>query len=155
MNAKDHIILTYLRQNARIRITRIANETGIPVSTVFDRLRFFEKAFIKKYSTLIDFSRLGYDVRAFISISIPIGERDRLRDYLIESKHINSIFKINNGFNFLIDSAFYSIQDLEEFIDDLESKFNISKKYIFYIIDELKREEFVGDGKIFMEGRRK
>ena len=155
MNPKDHLILTYLRQNARTRITRIAKETGMPISTVFDRIRYFEGRLIKKYATLIDFSKLGYDVRAFISLGIPIEQRNRLRDYLLENSSINSIFKINNGFNFLVDAAFYSLHHLEEFMDDLDSKFNINKKYIFYIIEELKREDFVGDGKIFLEGGKK
>ncbi len=39
MNQKDLKILAYLRQDARMPLTSMSKKTGIPVSTIFDRLR--------------------------------------------------------------------------------------------------------------------
>ena len=42
-STKDAQILSFFRDNARKKITHIASETNIPVTTIYDKVRVHEK----------------------------------------------------------------------------------------------------------------
>ncbi len=145
MNKKDILLLCELRKNARESLTNISKKTGIAISTLFDRLKLQEKELIKKHTALIDFSKLGYTARANISLKVNKEDKKSCLGFLQGHQNINSIYKINNGYDYLVEAVFRNIKDLEEFVEQIEERFNIEKKDVFYIIDELKREEFMAD----------
>jgi len=138
------IILSRLRENGRESLTNMSRKTYIPVTTLHKKLKGFEGEVIKKYVALLDFTRLGFNTRANIVIKVKKELRDQLRDFLIDNKAINSLYRINNGFDFLIEVVFKEIKDVEFFVEQLENNFKIEKKEIYYIIEELRKEEFLG-----------
>jgi hypothetical protein len=50
---------------------------------------------------------------------------------------------VNNGYDFFIEAFFKKIPEMEQFLDLLESRFELDKKEAFYIVDEFKREGFM------------
>ena len=52
---------------------------------------------------------------------------------------------MNNGFTFLIDLIFRDMTMAVDFIEDLEERFDIKKKMVFYVIDEVERERFFSE----------
>lgn len=140
---KDLLVLSYLRRDARESLTRISKQTNIPVSTIFDKIRYTKGRLIKKFTTIIDFQSLGFYARVLILIKAKKEERESIREYMINHKHVNSALRINNNFDFLIEAIFKDIGELEQFNDELESKFNIENRQTFFIIEDVKREEFL------------
>ena len=78
MKQTDLRILAHLRNNARASITGISRKTGIPVSTIFDRIRVYENQLVHKFTALIDFSKLGFNVRANIFLKVELGNRSAI-----------------------------------------------------------------------------
>ena len=148
MDKKDRIFLAYLRTNARETLTFISKKTGIPISTLYDRLRAQENNIITKHTTLIDFTKLGYMCKVNIAIKVDIEDRDAVKDYLIFQNSVNSLFKINNGYDFLIEGVFKHIKDMEDFMETFERKFKVRSKDVHYVIEDLKREAFMSDPEI-------
>lgn len=145
INKKDLTIMQNLRKNARVSLTRMSKETGIPVSTIFDRIKSQEGKLISKYTSLLDFEKLGYSTRAKLCIKVEREDKDELKEYLTRHQAVNSLFRINNGFDFMVEVVFRQIMDLEEFKDKLEDRFRIQECQSYYIIEDLKREEFLTD----------
>ncbi|MBT7902859.1 Lrp/AsnC family transcriptional regulator [Candidatus Woesearchaeota archaeon] len=145
MNKKDLQILCHLRNDARMPLTKMSKKTRIPVSTIFDRLKVSEKELITKHTSLIDFSQLGYHARVNIALKVDREHKISVKDYLLGHESTNSVYKINNGFDFMVEGVFKHINHMEQFIDDLESKFNIEEKKFFFIIEDLKREAFMSN----------
>jgi len=145
MNKKDVKIITHLRQNARMPLTTMSRKTQIPVSTIFDRLKINEDNLIVKHTCLLDFAKLGYSVRANITLKVDREDKQALRDFLMKSQSINSVYRINNGFDFMVEGIFKQIKEMEEFIEVLENRFKISDTKSFFIIEDLKREAFMAD----------
>ena len=143
LDRKEMLILANLRTNARETLTSMSKKTSIPVSTIFEKLRGYEKGLIKKHTTLIDFSMLGYKTRASILVKVSKDNRDQLRNFLLLNKSLNSVYKINNGYDFMMEGVFKELRDVEVFLDRLENDFNVTEKYVYYIVDELKREDFM------------
>lgn len=145
MNQKDIKIITYLRQNARMPLTTMSKKTQIPVSTLFDRLKANESTLIIKHTSLLDFAKLGFNTRANITLKVDREDKEKLKEFLMKHQSINSVYKINNGYDFMIEGIFRQIKDMENFLEDLENKFKIQDKKSFFIIEDLKREAFMSN----------
>lgn len=143
LKRKERLLLSHFRQNARESLTTISKKTHVPVSTIFDKLRHYESNFIKKHTTLVDFAKLGYMTRANVMLKVALEHRDFLKQYLMKHNHVNSLFKVNNGYDFLAELVFHHIKDLEDFLESLEAKYKIKEKTVFYIIEDICREEFM------------
>jgi len=143
-NRKDLMLMTYLRRNARENLTMISRRTQIPVSTIFDKLKDFEKKIITKHTTLIDFKKLGFDIRINMLLKIPKNFREEFREFIMTNENINSISRITNGYDYLIEGIFRDMNDLQRFSELLE-RFNIESKQELFILEDLKREGFLSD----------
>jgi len=148
MKNKDLLLLSNLRANARETLTKISKNTNIPISTIFDRLKHHERTIIKKHTAIIDFSKLGFSTRVTMTLKVNKDDRKEIKEFLTRNHNVNSVYKINNGYDFLLEGIFRNIKDLEDFIESLDEKFRIRSKQVFYIVEDVKREEFFSDPQI-------
>lgn len=137
----DLRILTHLRHDARMNLTTISRKTGIPVSTIFDKLRSFEDGIVCRFTALVDFARLGYPVRANIFLKSDPTAREGLKAYLLAHERVNNLWRINNGYDYAAECLFSSIKEAEEFVEAIETQFRILDKTVYHIIDDLAREK--------------
>ncbi len=142
---KDIQIISYLRRDSREMLTRLSKLTGVPVSTIFDRLKLHKGGLIKKNTSLIDFQMLGFNSRAKVAIKVDREDREDLKLVLKNHRNINSAYRINNGYDFMFEVLFRDMKELEDFIYSLETKFKIIDKHVYYIIDGIKEEEFLSN----------
>ena len=152
MNKKDFKMIAYLRADARMPLTKMSKKTCIPVSTLFDRLRATEKEFIVKHTSLLDFTKLGYHSRANVAIKVKVEDKDKVKEYLKKNEMVNSVYRINNGYDFMFEAVFRQVKELEEFLENMERMFQIDEKKTFYILEDLKRECFMSDPSLVMMG---
>ena len=140
---KDLLILANLRNNARESLTTMSKKTSIPVSTIYDKIRLHQKGLIKKHTTLIDFGQLGFHTRANILIKMEREEREKAKDFLVKHHHVNSVYKISSGFDYLVEAIFKNVKDVEDFMDVLQDRFKILQTQIYYVVEDLKNEAFM------------
>jgi len=62
-------------------------------------------------------SKLGFNARANIMVRVDRDSREEARNFLINHQNVNSVYKISNGFDFLIEGIFKNVRDVEDFID--------------------------------------
>ena len=132
----------FLRNNARSRLTTISRRTHIPVTTIYDTVRRYEKKFILKHACLIDFKKLGYTTKA--NVVIKAGENKRLLlEFLKNATNVNSIFRLNDAYDFMVEVIFKEPEEVDDFVNHLKSKFDVQESMVFGIADDLKREDFL------------
>jgi DNA-binding Lrp family transcriptional regulator len=149
----DLIIISHLRQDARISLTRMSRQTRIPVSTIFDKLKFFkETGLIRKNTSIVSFDRFGFNAKAFLFLSTSREKRNELAQTLMKSGNVNSLFKVNNGWDFIVEVIFPGFKEVEDFLETIEGQVSLNNKQVFYIIEELKREEFFSNPRQFTQG---
>jgi len=112
----------------------MSRETGIPVSTIFDRIKTNEV--IKKHTAIIDFAKLGY-TKVNMMLKVKKDQREDLKRYLEKHNCVNSAYKVNNNYDYLVEGVFSNIREIEDFIERMETKFDIETKDIYYIVDEI------------------
>ena len=149
---RNLLIIHELRKNARETLTNISKKTKIPISTIYEKIRGSEGKLILKHTSLIDFGLLGFNARANIMLKSAKEKKSELKDYLERNGNINSMYKINNGYDYLIECVFPNMKDLEDFVDRLDERFSLERKEVFYIIDDIKRETFLTDQNVAPSG---
>ncbi|OGM02091.1 hypothetical protein A3K72_00060 [Candidatus Woesearchaeota archaeon RBG_13_36_6] len=142
LSKNEMMILASLRKNSRQSLTKVSKETSIPVSTVYDKIKQHENGVIKKFTSILDFPALGFNIRANVLVK---GKKKELRDFLLDSWNVNSVFQLNEGYDFAVDCIFRYMSELKEFMDQLE-KMGV-KKEVYYVTDELRREDFLNSAK--------
>ena len=100
MDTKDLLILSYLRKNGRLSLTNLSKHTSIPVSTLYERIKKLNA--IKKYTSIIDFGKLGYDLNVTIMIRVRKDQKKILREYALNSHSVNSAYIIDNNYDLLM-----------------------------------------------------
>jgi len=141
MKKTDVCILTQLRQNGRIPLTVLSRKTKLPVSTIHDRLRKHKETGLLRPTALLCFEKMGFATRAQILLSVE-SEKGKLYAYLKEHPNVNSLYKINNGWNLIMECVFKDMYSMEDFVEKLETSYPIKKKEVHYVLEELKREGF-------------
>lgn len=145
MNKKDLTIISHLRQNARIPLTKLSRKINVPVSTIFDRVKISEGGLIVKYTSLLDFAKLGYNIRANIAFKVPFTYKRYLKDYLIAHRNVNSVYAASGTHDFVIDGLFKTMKELEAFTSEVDRRFEITDRNIVFLVEEIKRESFLSE----------
>ncbi|MFH1064323.1 MAG: Lrp/AsnC ligand binding domain-containing protein [Candidatus Woesearchaeota archaeon] len=143
LKRKDLMILSYLRNNARQRLTSISRRTHIPVTTIYDNVRRYEKRFITKHSSLIDFKKLGFNAKTKIALKVG-GSKAELLTYLQDHPNVNSLYRTSSDFDVLAELVFRELRDVDEFMETLKGRFDVEKSLVLNITEDLKREDFMG-----------
>jgi len=67
----DHRLLEILQKNARTKLNEMAQQLGLTIPTISERIqKLEERGFIRGYTAILDAKRLGKDITAFITVSI-------------------------------------------------------------------------------------
>jgi|SRR3989344_6117911 len=137
MNERQLRIYSELRKDARKTLSEIGAATNMPVSTVFEHLRQFEKKLNPRYAALLDFNRLRVIRANFV---VACSKKAEVRHFLLNHKNTNSVFRINNNFDFFVEAAFFDMQQFEQFCDGLSGL--KAKARIHFVVETMKKECF-------------
>ncbi len=147
VDLKDLEIISLLRRNSRLSITRIARKVSLPISTVYDRMRRLQRnGVIKKYTCLVDYKSFNYPVTSHVLMRINGKSRERAESFLANSIFTNNFQKVNGDeFNYFGTFVFPSMEELQEFLERVAEKFNIYNYKIFYVLRGIREEGFLED----------
>ena len=148
---KDLQIIAHLRQDSRKNLTLISKEIAMPISTVFDRIKRYNNGIITRNTILVDFKKLGYNMKLNMLIKTKTESRDRLRKFLEEHGSVNNVYRVNNGFDYIIEAIFKNLVQVQEFEDALE-KYDIQSIQQYYILEEIKEEGFISEPEMIGKG---
>lgn len=134
-----------LRKDGRQPLTEISRKIHMPVSTIFDRVRANKGDMIKRFTCILDFRKIGFNCRAHMVFRIRKEHREDMHSYLLKHPNVNSAYKINNGYDFLVETVFRELREVDEFLEKMDEKFKVHEKNVYYIIDDIARERFLTD----------
>ena len=139
------LLLSHFRRNARAKLTDVGRETGIPVSTIFDRVKGELLPYVQRFTCLLNMQELGLHSRATIILKVDKEQKQEAGRFLEKHGNVNSLYRINNGYDFMLDVIFREMADLEEFIEQIEKRFKVKDKEVYFIIGEVKQEAFLAE----------
>ena len=145
MKKTDLILMAYLRQNARINLTTLSRKTGVPISTIFQKMKSNFNDKILRHTAIIDFASFGYNLKAYLLLKVKKDQKEGLLQKLNYNFKVNNLYKINNSWDVMVECIFKDLNDLEEFLEEIEENFALKAKEVHYVLADLKRENFMSD----------
>ena len=91
----DKQILNVLLDDSRLSYREIAKKVGVSVATVMHRVnRLKKEKIIKKYTTALDYEKLGYDVEITIHLKINKGKLIELENKIAKAKNVFAVYDV-------------------------------------------------------------
>ena len=123
LDPKDLTILDMLKADAKLTTSQIAKRTGIPITTVHNRIKKLEElGIVKGYTVVLDYEKLGKGVAAYILISVvyrtPTGVRVAQEDVAKEIKGIGAeeVSIVAGGTDIIAKVRAKDVNELNDFV---------------------------------------
>jgi len=139
----DHIdekILSELKHNAKQTTGTIAKRTGIPTTTVHNRIKRMEKErVIRSYRPVIDYQKIGLQIHAIVFVSAEQKtDQEHLAKKLLHLPGIERAQILTGSFDLLLDVKAKSIDELNELVVKELRKINgIAHTQTMIVLQEL------------------
>ncbi len=133
LDKKDKQILFELDRNSRQSINEIARKTRLSRDVVRYRIQRLEKnGFIKGYITLIDFTKLGFQiVRLYLKLQNTTLEiEEEIINYLVNQDSVIIVYQTDGAYEVALGILVKDLNDYQDFYNDLLTKFRP------YIVDK-------------------
>jgi len=116
----DLEILKALSKNSKLSIRELSKIVKKSPSLIHSRIRRLEKnGFIKGYTILVDYQRLGYDVYALTLLQVDGAHIVEVEEALSREPSIKAVYDITGEYDVAFISAFKSVSELDNFIKRL------------------------------------
>ncbi len=145
IDKKDQMILNELKKNSRNSTKNIAKNIQIPRVTVHDRIqKLKEKGIIKKFSTSINYKKIGLSTEVFIFVSFlpntDISQRE-LAKRISKIKSISEVHIISGEYDLLIKARGESLEQIGKLVvDKLRKLKGVGRTLTFACFETVKEE---------------
>lgn len=124
MDSKDEKVLEMLKENSKLTTSQIARKTGIPITTVHNRIKKLEKqGIIKNYSVNLNYKKLDLPITSFVSVTtkytMPSGETLRQENIAKQIRMLKGVEEVNimtGGTDILLKLRVRDIDELNGFV---------------------------------------
>ena len=146
MDEKDFKILDILKKNAKLTIKQLAKKTGMPTTTVYNRVRKMEDSgMIKGYTVLLNRKKLGKSISAYILITVDyklLKEKKTTQHELAKKLKMHDLVEevdmMTGRYDIIIRIAMNDVEQLDEFVTKyLRNIDGIQKTETMVILSEI------------------
>lgn len=132
MDKYDYNILDELQNNGKLSIAELGRIIGLSTTATKERVKKLEnEGVIKGYSAIIDASKVGLDMTAYITVPVGNLEIKEMADKLSEIKEIVECHKVTGNTCFLVKVRAKNSSHLEHLIDEIN---NFAKNTYTYLV---------------------
>lgn len=123
MDNTDIKIINALSENARISASDLSDRVNLSVSAVIERIKKLESAgVIRQYTTILDETKFGLDVTAFICILMDHPRfNEQFTDFAKKRSAIVECHYVAGDYDYLIKIRTDSTHSLERLLDEVKS----------------------------------
>ena len=147
LDEKDKTILDLLQQDASLSTYKITKKTGIPQTTVLNRMRKLkQEGIIRKYTIDIDWKKLGMNNKALIFVKVDKNIEQRnskvgeIEEKISKYPLVLNVKRLMGKYDFMIELVCRDIDELNDFlIKKIRSLPQIADTETVMILGEWKR----------------
>lgn len=109
-----------LQKNSRMSFTDIGRKVGLTSPAVAERVKKMEDmGIIEQYTAYVSYSKLGYQLRAIITLRAFVGKLRPFLDKVHTFKEVVNCYRITGNENIIMEVVIQDQAHLEQFIDQL------------------------------------
>ncbi len=146
LDEKDLMILDELKNNSKQRTSGISKKTGIPITTVHNRVKKLEsEGIIKNYTVNIDYEKLGKKISAYILVNViyKLSDGSKLSQRSVAEKiksfpRVEEVNIMAGATDMLIKVRANDVKDLNYFvIEKLRELDGVDKTQTLIVLEEV------------------
>jgi len=120
LDKTDIRILEVLLSSSRLSYRQIGKRVGVSAATAMARTKKLEQdGVIKRYSTVLDHERLGYELTAITEITVSKGKLLEMEEEIAKLPCVCAVYDITGLTDAVIVAKFKNRQDLSSFTKSL------------------------------------
>lgn len=140
----DLRIMDILKENSKLSTHKISKKTGIPITTVYNRIKKLEtEKVIKKYALILDYEKIGKHIPAYVLINVDgkvLKEKNLNYDSLTKKlkffPEVEEAHSLTGTFDLIIKIRTENVPKLNEFLVSLRKIEGIEKTQTAIILGE-------------------
>lgn len=142
MDELDYKILACLKENARAKLSTIANEINLSITATTERIRRMEAdGIITGYRVVIDENRMGKDLKALISVSLEHPRyNNRFSEMVKNHPDILECYYITGDYDFHLKVSTSGGEGLEKLLNYIKGIQGVSLTRTLVVLSTIKSE---------------
>ncbi|MFH1180393.1 MAG: Lrp/AsnC family transcriptional regulator [Candidatus Bathyarchaeota archaeon] len=134
-------VLEEYLQDSRQSFREVARKIGISSGTVASRIKDLEqRGVIKKYTTQLDYEKLGYELTAVTEIIVSEGMMIEVGNQISKIKHAVGVYNVTGDSDILVIAKFKSRQDLSNFTKTMLKMPHVVRTKTHVVLNTLKED---------------
>jgi DNA-binding Lrp family transcriptional regulator len=137
----SHKVLEEYLKDSRQSFREVARKIGISSGTVANRIRDLEKiGIIKKYTTQLNYEKLGYELTAITEIIIAEGMMIEVGNEIAKIRNAISVYNVTGDSDILVIAKFRTRQDLSDFTKTILKMPHVVRTKTHVVLNTLKED---------------
>ncbi len=137
----DLKIVETMGDNARIRLSELAEIVGLSIPSVSERLdKLQKKGIIQKFTTLVDERQLGFDIQAFVRVRIDSSKHYKsFMEHVLREEEIMECYSVTGDGSHILKVMTHNTASLEQFLSRIQSWPGILGTNTSFVLSEIKK----------------
>ena len=137
----DRKILNIIAENSRLSLRQIAKKADVSVATVMHHIKKLEaEKIIKKYTTKLDYEKLGFDVVVMIEISISKGKLFEVEKKIGIHPNVYAVYDITGTSDAVILARFPTTRQMDNFLKKIQTYDFVEKTETKLVLNTIKED---------------
>ena len=138
----DKDILNLLIDDSRLSYREMARKTKVAVATIMNRVNKLEKErIIKRYSAVIDYEKLDYDVEVLVEVRISKGKLFEVEGKIAIDPNVFGVYDITGDFDCVILARFQSRRSMDAFLKKIQKFDFVERTRTTMILHTIREKE--------------
>jgi Lrp/AsnC family transcriptional regulator for asnA, asnC and gidA len=134
-------VLEEYLNDSRQSFREVARKIGVSSGTVASRIKDLEElGIIKKYTTQLDYEKLGYELTAITEIIVSEGMMIEVGNEISKIRHAINVYNVTGDSDILVIAKFRTRQDLSDFTKTILKMPNVVRTKTHVVLNTLKED---------------
>ena len=127
--------------NSRLSLREIAKKADVSVATVMHHMnRLKSEGVIKKYTTKLDYEKIGYDVEVIIEIRISKGKLFEVEKKIANHPNVYAVYDLTGAFDAVVLARFPTRRLMDNFVKKLQTYEFVERTETKLILNTIKED---------------
>ena len=140
----DEKIVNVLLEDSKLSYRQIGKKVNVSVATVMHRVKKLEKeGIVKKYTVLLDYEKLGYDVPVMIDIRVAKGKLFNVENKIATHPNVFAVYDKTGNFDATIIAKFKNRKSMDNFLKKIQTYEFVERTETKLILKTIKEESLM------------
>lgn len=122
MDSIDKKLISLLTQNARMPLKQLSEQVHLSPPAVSSRIERLENLkIISSYKAVIDPSKLGYSIIAFVNLAMPPQKKSDFTAFVQNCSNVLECYHVAGAYSMIMKVCFPGTAELDAFVTQLQN----------------------------------